>query len=122
MNHFIFQNLIPYCNTEFIFDDETTLSLPELEVAETIERDIANDYIEYSYCYAISKVYDINLVLPNLNKTIFLDNETNRKLLENKGYLDKYSMKEKAYKTSLKKLTGSDKLSVYGLKWNYNLD
>lgn len=112
----------PYCNTEHVFEDETTLVLPELEIVKTFERDIHNDYFEFKYRYVRSRVYDSKLALDKLNKSIFLENEKNKTLLENKGYLDRYSMRQKAYENCLKHLIDSEYQNVADVSRNMRLE
>lgn len=110
----------PYCNNDMVFEDEATLLLPELAMVKSFGRDLTSDSFEYTYSYIKSIVYDIDNILPYLNKTMFLDNERNHKLLESRGYLEKYPMKQKAYEEMLNKVKASGKVSVTELKWIEN--
>ncbi len=108
----------PYCNNDLIFEDETTLSLPELPVIKTFKRDVSNDYFEFKYSYVQSKVYDIDIILPKLNDSIFIENDKNKTLLESIGLFDKYTMRKEAYDKCLNEIRENGYINVSDLKFN----
>lgn len=107
----------PYCNNDMVFDDEISLTLPDLKVDKEFIRATSNDYYEYEYSFIRSRSCDIKEVLIRLGDTIFLENEKNQKFLESKGLFDKYTMKSKAYEKCLNEIKQNGDTPVSELKW-----
>ncbi len=106
----------PKCNNDLVFEDETSLSLPDLEVVKEFKRD-ENDYFDYSYTYYRSSSCAVKDILQKLGDTFFVDNEKNRMLLESNGIFDKYTMKSKGYEKCINEMRQKGYMAVSEMKW-----
>lgn len=106
----------PKYNSDLVYDDDPTMSLPDLKTVKEFKRDI-NDYFDYNYTFYKSSVFDVMDILPHLGDNFFVDNENNRLLLESRGIYDKNTMRSKAYEKCISEMRQKGYMAVSELNW-----
>lgn len=84
----------PKANQDLVFEDEVTVTLPELAVSYTITRN-DSDRIEVTYQYYESKILSMKEFLSNDN--VLLQSEKSKRYLEERSYRPASEARQSAY-------------------------
>lgn len=87
----------PPCNRDIVYDDEPSMSLPDLPVSKVIARDKQKDFRKINYKCFKKTIIDLDQDYNEKREQLIVYNQENINALTSQGYSTEYEARNKVY-------------------------